>query len=305
MFNIQYIRFYLIAILIWHSIYTDAYYYCDKESKLCGTRKHFMCDPDAVPSKGDALGLLPLTGSIKRRYVDRHNEHRNRIAGGEVKFKGGKKFPKATRMREVIWDDELAYIAGIHAKRCNKQPDDCHSTERFPGSGQNLYKNETGKPTTGTDMIVYAIDSWWAQSELVDDGNAMVDEFPKGIGEPDRSDTTSSISFDVFIDYGNETAVQGELPKSPDAWKKIGNFSAIANERAAFVGCGLAVCHNSTSNAYCIHVTCNYSRTNVIGTFMYKKGNSSASECDYYESVPSSKYPHLCKNTGKIFEDGK
>lgn len=86
-------------------------------------------------------------------------------------------------------------------------------------------------------------------------------------------------------------------------WHKIGHFSAIANERAAFVGCGLAVCQNCTYGRYCIEVTCNYSITNIQGDIMYKKGDASATECDYYESVPSSRYPHLCENTGKIFKE--
>ncbi|XP_054083054.1 venom allergen 3-like [Zeugodacus cucurbitae] len=274
MFNIQYIRFYLVAILIWPYVFTNAYYYCNKQKKLCGTNKHFMCDLDSVPIKADVLGLLPLTGSMKRLYVDRHNEHRNRLAGGEQEFgnQGAGIFPKATRMREVIWDDELAYIAGIHAKRCNMEHDACHGTERFPGSGQNLYTaKNSSKPKIGANFVLGAIDTWWNEYKDVDDGNALADEFPKG--------TTD--------------------------WVKVGHFTAIANERTAFVGCGLALCQNSTSKVYHIHVTCNYSNTNVLDTFMYKKGNYSTSNCDYYESAPSSKYAHLCTNTGKIFKDDK
>uniref|UniRef100_A0A0A1WK81 Venom allergen 5 n=1 Tax=Zeugodacus cucurbitae TaxID=28588 RepID=A0A0A1WK81_ZEUCU len=121
MFNIQYFRFYLVGISIGSCIFTDAYYYCDKQYKLCGDKKHFMCDPDAVPSEGELLGLLPLTGSIKRLYVDRHNEYRNKLAGGDQEFEGGGKFPKATRMREMIWDDELAYLAGMNLKKSHRQ----------------------------------------------------------------------------------------------------------------------------------------------------------------------------------------
>ncbi|XP_049302080.1 antigen 5 like allergen Cul n 1-like [Bactrocera dorsalis] len=270
MLNLLNIGFYFVAFSIWPCVSINAYYYCDKQEELCGDSKHFMCDPDDVPREGELLGLLPLTRKIKRMYVERHNEYRNKLAGGEQSFKGGGKFPIATRMREVIWDNELAYIAGHHAKRCNLEHDACHSTKRFPGSGQNLFiMGLSGKPETVADVVETAVDGWWGEYEMVNDGNAMADEFPNGAED----------------------------------WANIGHFSAIANERAAFVGCGLALCQNCSFGDYCIEVTCNYSITNIAGTFMYKKGDSSASECDFYDSVPSSKYPHLCKNKGKIFEE--
>ncbi|XP_011195069.1 antigen 5 like allergen Cul n 1 [Zeugodacus cucurbitae] len=269
MLNIPYFRIYLVAILIRPRFFTNAYYYCNKESQLCGTSKHFMCDPNSVPKNGELLGLLPLTRKIKRLYVDRHNELRNKIAGGEQNFKGDGKFPKATRMREVIWDDELAYIAGIHAKRCNMEHDACHATERFPVSGQNLYMWRGGvKPKIKSNELVKSIDIWWSEYKFVEDGNALVDEFCNGAD-----------------------------------FHKVGHFTAIANERAAFVGCGLALCQNCTNRAYCIEVTCNYSLTNLVGSPMYKTGVSSATECDYYESVPSTNYPNLCENNGKIFDN--
>ncbi|XP_011206485.1 antigen 5 like allergen Cul n 1 isoform X1 [Bactrocera dorsalis] len=270
MINVLNIGFYFVAFSIWSCVSVNAYYYCDKQKELCGTSKHFMCNQDDVPRAGELLGLLPLTDKIKRMYVDRHNEYRNKLAGGEQAFKGGEKFPKATRMREIIWDGELAYIAGHHAKRCNMKHDACRATERFPGSGQNLHIMGTSvKPKTVANVVVQAVDDWWSEYLLVTDGNKMVEEFPQGVAD----------------------------------WHAIGHFSAIANERAAFVGCGLALCQNCSFGSYCIEVTCNYSKTNVAGTFMYKKGNSSASECDHYESVQSSKYPHLCENTGKIFKE--
>ncbi|XP_054083696.1 antigen 5 like allergen Cul n 1-like [Zeugodacus cucurbitae] len=267
MLNIHYFRFYLVAVLMWPYIFTNAYYYCDKQDKLCGDKKHFMCDPDAVPSEEEFLGLLPLTGSIKRLYLDRHNEYRNKLAGGDQEFEGGGKFPKATRMREMIWDDELAYLAGIHAKRCHLKRADCHATARFPSSGQNHFvKYFYEKPKKVIDKLLQSLDSWWQESQYIEDGNAMVDEFPIGV---------------------NLTAAA--------------QFSTIAYEHAAFVGCGLSICQNRSEKPYCVHVTCYYSATNVNGTFTYKKGNSSASECDHYESVPSHKYANLCKNSGKIF----
>uniref|UniRef100_W8APR1 Venom allergen 5 n=1 Tax=Ceratitis capitata TaxID=7213 RepID=W8APR1_CERCA len=247
---------------------SDAYYYCDKQKDICGPNEHFMCNFETVPRGGDLMHLAPMTNKLKRLVVDNHNKYRNILASGEQVFgKEDKKFPKATRMREVLWDDELAYIAEKHAARCHMMHDKCHSTERFPFSGQNLYIIGGTKMFTDIDFrIVQSIDLWWAECELVGDGISLVEKFP-----------------------GSED------------FHATGHFTAMANERAAFVGCGAALCQNCTSGKYCLEISCNYSLTNMHGTYMYKAGDSSASECDYFETTPSVKYPHLCINTGNLF----
>ncbi|XP_017486935.1 PREDICTED: venom allergen 5-like [Rhagoletis zephyria] len=250
---------------------TNAYYYCGEaiQKELCGRNpQHIICHPETVPIDGTLLALAPLTNKIKRLFVDRHNELRNKLAGGEQVFKGGGKFPIASRMREVLWDDELAYIAGQHASRCHMMHDKCRSTKRFPGAGQNLYIIAGRKKFSNMSQeALSSVEAWWSEAELVDDGNLMVEKFPEGAAN----------------------------------WHDIGHFSAMANERAAFVGCGIALCEKCSGDNYCVEISCDYSETNIAGTFMYKKGDSPASECDFYESTPSAKYPNLCINTGKFF----
>ncbi|XP_053959432.1 antigen 5 like allergen Cul n 1-like [Anastrepha ludens] len=251
----------------------NAYFYCgeENEKKLCQTSKHFICHPETVSREGEVKAFAPMTNKLKRLFVDHHNEYRNKLAGGQQEFKGGGKFPIATRMREVLWDDELAYIAGEHAKRCHMAHDECRSTERFPGAGQNLFtKNRDSEMyTKAPEVVLRAVDAWWEECALVEDGNKLAEEFPGG--EPD--------------------------------WHKIGHFTAMANERAAFVGCGVAFCDNCTTRKYCVHITCNYSRTNLAKSFMYKTGDKPASACDYYETTPSERYPNLCINNGKFYND--
>ncbi|XP_054744045.1 antigen 5 like allergen Cul n 1-like [Anastrepha obliqua] len=249
----------------------NAYFYCgaENEKKLCKTKKHIICHPDTLPLEGEVKAFAPMTNKLKRMFLDHHNEFRNKLAGGQQEFKGGEKFPNATRMREVLWDDELAYIAGEHAKRCHMAHDECRSTERFPSAGQNLHSRyrDDERYTNVPDVVLSAVNDWWGEYSLVEDGNKLTEEFPGGVAD----------------------------------WHKIGHFTAMANERAAFVGCGVAFCDNCTRRKYCVMVSCNYSKTNVLRAFMYKTGDKPASACDYYETTPSQRYPNLCINNGKFY----
>lgn len=85
------------------------------------------------------MGHVPMTRTIKRIFMHIHNDYRNRVASGEETKSGtDPKFPKASRMRELIWDNELMYVAHIHTAQTRMGHDKCRSTQRFPSAGQNL-----------------------------------------------------------------------------------------------------------------------------------------------------------------------
>lgn len=97
------------------------------------------------------VGHVPLTRKLQRILIAEHNKYRNFIASGEVsnQVKGNgsnvsdasmQKFPSASRMQELIWDNELMYVAHKHVQHVNFAHDKCRSTQRFPHSGQNLVK---------------------------------------------------------------------------------------------------------------------------------------------------------------------
>lgn len=53
-----------------------------------------------------------MTRKVIRTFLDNMNKYRNKIASGyEFGEAAGAKFPAAARMRELIWDNELAYLA--------------------------------------------------------------------------------------------------------------------------------------------------------------------------------------------------
>uniref|UniRef100_A0A1A9UYN6 Uncharacterized protein n=1 Tax=Glossina austeni TaxID=7395 RepID=A0A1A9UYN6_GLOAU len=100
------------------NIMVDAYEYCKPETlqKICRPGKmHLECGAPEKKPKYECqkvAPLLPMTKKVKRFLLDLHNAWRDKVAGGEET--GGKSdtsFPIATRMRELIWDNELNYLA--------------------------------------------------------------------------------------------------------------------------------------------------------------------------------------------------
>lgn len=82
---------------------------------------------------------MPLTRKIKTAFINWHNYYRNRTAGGWTKnIERNIYFPKAVRMRELIWDSELSYLAHVRTKLVNKGEVKCLATQRFKKVGQNL-----------------------------------------------------------------------------------------------------------------------------------------------------------------------
>ena len=75
---------------------------------------------------------------MRDNFLLDHNVFRNSLASGRETSTNGGTYPAAARMREMLWDQELEYLAGLHAKQCNRIHDKCRNTKRFPHSGQNL-----------------------------------------------------------------------------------------------------------------------------------------------------------------------
>uniref|UniRef100_A0A1B0AB67 SCP domain-containing protein n=1 Tax=Glossina pallidipes TaxID=7398 RepID=A0A1B0AB67_GLOPL len=100
------------------NIMVDAYEYCKPETleKICRPGKmHLECGAAEKKPKYECqkvAPLLPMTKKVKRFLLDLHNGWRDKVASGEeTGGKGGQSFPIATRMRELIWDNELNYLA--------------------------------------------------------------------------------------------------------------------------------------------------------------------------------------------------
>ncbi|KAI9558016.1 hypothetical protein GHT06_014769 [Daphnia sinensis] len=125
-----------------------------KTTKPTNTSSYCNIDTCPVPSEhilcvysntswGAACGLPNTTkSSISAEDIEFivgiHNQFRRIIANGEVLYnETGTQLP-ASNMRQLMWDDELAVIAQMHAQQCVYDYDACRDVSRFP-VGQNRF----------------------------------------------------------------------------------------------------------------------------------------------------------------------
>ncbi|XP_043641907.1 antigen 5 like allergen Cul n 1 [Drosophila teissieri] len=248
------------------------YNYCNNSTHLCELAKvrHFMCRlAEMTPYGGRTKyhACIPDTPKVRKEVLGVINTFRNMIAGGELDL-GNKTFPSATRMRVVMWDSELAYMARTHAATVSFMHTECRSTVRFPLAGEILVLS----PPFAHKLSL---------SELLGLVFGQVFDEHKTIKDPQNF---SSV-FNSDIDY------------------KAGHFSLLVNDRMSRVGCGISVgsnCEKDGQVGFCYFLTCHFDYTNINKYVVYKTGKS-ATGCSDWKSTASIKYANLCANTGEIF----
>ena len=103
---------------------------------------------------------IQMTSQFLNAILNRHNQNRDVIASGRLRG-----YRSAPRMATMMWDNELATLAGMTARSCKFEHDQCRNTYRFQYSGQNLAANWSGAPFTNSvlETVLPMIDSWWAE----------------------------------------------------------------------------------------------------------------------------------------------
>merc|ERR1712136_130923 len=110
--------------------------WCNEDEYGAG---HTMCiyEAEAQPS----CGIVTVSGitdqAMKDTILNKHNELRSLVANGEEErgVDGGQ--PKATNMRELTWNDELAEVAQRWVNQCIAGHDKNRRTDDFEYVGQN------------------------------------------------------------------------------------------------------------------------------------------------------------------------
>ncbi|XP_055604858.1 tabinhibitin 3-like [Uranotaenia lowii] len=210
--------------------------YCDPSLCRFGST-HVACN--AKLEFANPTGItISLNDTRKARIVQLHNQLRNKIASGKQDYPGGF-YPSAARMTKQ-WDDELAYIAGFNARRCQLGHDKCRATPKYPASGQNLayYKYIKGKPDMDK-VIDTLVNRWYAEYKDANVGH--IQKYPEGYQGP-----------------------------------QIGHFTEFVQDRNDRVGCALVQWFDSPKTV--INLACNYARTNIFGQTVYIAGDV-ASQC--------------------------
>lgn len=97
-----------------------------------------------------------LSPNQKRLILDLHNSHRNRIAAGKLPG-----YAPASRMPTLRWNEDLSYVAGLHARSCTTENDDCRNTQNFRNVGQNIGLDMIGEPVHNvTAVIKHIVEAW-------------------------------------------------------------------------------------------------------------------------------------------------
>ncbi|XP_034478983.1 antigen 5 like allergen Cul n 1-like [Drosophila innubila] len=254
----------------------NAFNYCNNGSHYCNVNgmKHFVCQLDdelhPLYEKAKFVGLVPDTIKLRNIFLQYHNSYRNKLAGGSLITNNNMTFKSASRMRELIWDEELAYTARLHAATVSFKHSLCRSVLRFPFAGECL-------------GLVFA-----------SRGRRRI---------ADILDLTLQAMFEEYL----EAEDPDEVINSFDAQKHydLGHFTVIVSDRVSRVGCALAAatdCEKETTDGYCHFLTCHYDFTNMASSYVYRTGES-ASKCNTWKTSPSKEHTNLCTNSGEIFPE--
>ncbi|XP_022223860.1 venom allergen 3-like [Drosophila obscura] len=250
----------------------SAYNYCHNESHSCiaANKLHFMCRLDAeLPPVATYRGTIPDTKLMHRIILKLINGYRDRLASGFLETRNKKMFPAAKRMRELIWDQELGYMARSHVATVSFKHSECRSTQRFPMAGEALgVVGSTTDKRSIFQILKLNFDRMFDEHLFVEDPESLVSYFD------------ASIHMDA------------------------GHFCTLISDRISRVGCGVAMatdCGYDKSKGHCHFITCHFDFTNIHGSYVYKDG-SPASDCQIWGADPSKEYQHLCGNEQGIFE---
>lgn len=227
--------------------------WCEIQGKYCGEKEHIGCVPNSFPHEKSCrnVSVLPMDLTTKKLLVHLHNHYRNKIAAGKIG-----KFPEASRMGVMQWDDTLQETAELHVSHCHFAHDQCRATPQYPYSGQNIYFQATvGYEPNSTDAIERGLKGWFEEWKMA---------------KPSIVDRVTTDQTKVF------------------------HFTVMVNDRNNYVGCGMIQYKTKekagTMDAFML--TCNYQYTNIINQPLYQKGR----HCSNCSSGYSTRYKALCKN---------
>ncbi|XP_055842790.1 antigen 5 like allergen Cul n 1-like [Episyrphus balteatus] len=212
--------------------------YCARS--LCNGLRHIGCGNSGgfstycSPDRRE----IQMTPQFINSILNRHNQNRDVIASGRLRG-----YRSAPRMATMMWDNELAMLAGMTARTCKFEHDQCRNTYRFQYSGQNLAANWSGAPFTNSvlETVLPMIDSWWAEHK---DANMRVMQ---------------------------------NYPQYPSAM--FGHFTVMSVEYNNAVGCAVTTYKDRQMQNYnTLLLVCNYGKSNMYGNRIYEEGRT-ASKC--------------------------
>lgn len=100
---------------------------------------------------------VAITADLRNQILQQHNSLRNRIALGQEP-----RFNTARRMAQMVWNDDLAFLAELNTKQCQMNHDACRNTPAFRFAGQNLGGMGTsGAHHAPATVVTDTINRWY------------------------------------------------------------------------------------------------------------------------------------------------
>ena len=69
---------------------------------------------------------VEITDDLRTLILDTHNTLRSRIASGQQP-----RFSTARRMAQMVWNDDLAFLAQLNTRTCQFEHDVCRNTRKI------------------------------------------------------------------------------------------------------------------------------------------------------------------------------
>ncbi|XP_063696995.1 antigen 5 like allergen Cul n 1-like [Culicoides brevitarsis] len=236
--------------------------YCSIQKEKCNNKPHIGCSKKSTFQFNNEcydMEVIPMTQGMKDAVVNRHNQLRNKLAAGKTP-----KYPSASRMKEIFWDDELESVACQHVKWCQFDHDSCRATRHYDNPGQNLRKS--------SDYVHV---------------------------DPDHEQILVETTDDWFNEYSNVASDIVDKYSSGRSWKLYGHFTVMSRDVQDRMGCCMVQYLHYERNYWWRNtlVTCNYRETNFISEPVYIRGPPT-SDCRSWgpDYKPSVRYPFLCTN---------
>ncbi|XP_043641900.1 venom allergen 3-like isoform X3 [Drosophila teissieri] len=246
------------------------YNYCNNRTHRCilENNVHFMCKLDKIPSLGGTRyhAVVPDTPKLRSEILRIINHFRNQFAGGGFRTSQNRTFATASRMRQVMWDSELAYMARAHASTVSFKHTLCRSTLRFPEVGECLSMMVPKHKHTVREALHKLFKLMFDEHLNIMDPDALLEAF-----HPIRE----------YI---------------------CAHFTILISDRVSRVGCGVAVgtnCRQGSTSNFCHFLTCHFDFDNVNGSYVYKAGKP-VSSCGDWGTGRSKEFAHLCSNDGSL-----
>jgi len=99
--------------------------------------------------------MVKMSWDMIALIVDKHNEYRNKFAGGMDQN------PKAARMTTIEWDPELAKVADGLVRRCEPIRDQCAITPNYGHAEVSYSLEKYFCMTTKKEALRKQLDHWF------------------------------------------------------------------------------------------------------------------------------------------------